>query len=142
IPQGLALHDYANLYIHARNPMMSRLVNSACAPIVVLRIDPLVLDIPGTVIADGNAAADHTRLFPAPAGLANLDHDRVYARWWLDDNQVVYWEKKRIRCAEVLVPHRIAVGYLKGAYVRDQHGMQACESLAIARGVNTDVFFG
>jgi hypothetical protein len=29
IPGGLALHEYANVYFHARNPMMSRRRNEA-----------------------------------------------------------------------------------------------------------------
>lgn len=66
VPQGLLLHDYVNLYLHARNPMMSRLAYHGAEPIVVLRIKPLVLDLPGVIIADGNAAGGNT-LFPAIA---------------------------------------------------------------------------
>ena len=30
---------------------------------------------------------------------------------------IEYWEKKRIKCAEVLVPDRIAPEFINGAYV-------------------------
>lgn len=141
VPQGLLLHDYVNLYFHARNPMMSRLRNEGCAPIVVLRIDPSVLGLPNAIIADGNAAADYTRFFPSPQGLANLDEEQVYARWWTDIDRIAYFEKKRKRCAEVLIPQRIEVEFITGAYVCDSHGDQACRALGISGEVNNDIFF-
>ncbi|MBM0232659.1 DUF4433 domain-containing protein [Micromonospora sp. STR1_7] len=141
VPQGLLLHDYVNLYLHARNPMMSRLRNGGCAPIVVLRIDPSVLDLPNAIIADGNAAADYTRFYPSPQGIERLDEERVYARWWTDSDRIVYFEKKRKRCAEVLIPERIAVEFIRGAYVCDTHGAQACQMLGIGGEVNNDIFF-
>ncbi|TDC40809.1 DUF4433 domain-containing protein [Micromonospora sp. KC213] len=141
VPQGLLLHDYVNLYFDARNPMMSRLSNEACPPIVVLRIDPSVLDLPNAIIADGNAAAGNTRFHPSPQGLAHLDADLVYARWWTDNDRIIYWEKKRKRCAEVLIPQRVAVEFIKGAYVCDMHGTEACQRLGIGGEVNNDIFF-
>ena len=141
VPQGLALHDYVNLYLHARNPMMSRLTYAGCAPIVVLRINPSVLDLSGVIIADGNAAADSTLFLPSPQGLARLEKERVYARWWTDPDTFVYWEKKRKRCAEVLVPKRVEVQLITGAYVCDTHGAEACRALGIGGEVKNDIFF-
>lgn len=141
VPQGLRLHDYVNTYFHARNPMMSRLMHGGCNPIVVLRISPRILDLPGAVIADGNAASGPTRFYPSPQGVAALDADRVYATWWPDPDPFVKAEKKRQRCAEVLIPHRIAVEFVEGAYVCDDHGAQACRMHGINWEVDDDIFF-
>src|SRR5882672_10387431 len=49
VPGGLNLHQYANLYFHARNPMLSvRRHEDIC----VLRVSTAVLQIQGTVITD------------------------------------------------------------------------------------------
>ena len=57
VPGGLKLHQYANLYFHARNPMMYK--RQAEAPsLCILRVATMVLTLPGTVISDQNAASD------------------------------------------------------------------------------------
>src|SRR5882672_8451887 len=54
VPGGMRLHQYANLYFHARNPMMS--ARRAEAPsLCVLRVSTQVLQTQGTVISDQNA---------------------------------------------------------------------------------------
>lgn len=59
VPNGRRLHDYANLYINARNGMMYRLVSppATCDVLCVSCVSPAVLDLPGVVIADCNAFA-------------------------------------------------------------------------------------
>lgn len=55
VPGGKPLHEYANLYFHARNPMMyKRKENHMVLCILVVSTD--VLDLPGVVITDCNAA--------------------------------------------------------------------------------------
>src|SRR5215470_4652905 len=46
VPGGLALHDYANLYFHARNPMMYKR-RARHAELAVLRVSTSILDVPG-----------------------------------------------------------------------------------------------
>src|SRR5579859_4739488 len=70
VPNGARLHSYANLYFHARNPMMFTLMRNGHADLVVVRVSETVLDIPDVVLADGNAASDGTRFYPSPEGLA------------------------------------------------------------------------
>jgi hypothetical protein len=106
VPNGLPLHDYANLYFTARNPMMY-VLRSQRADLAVLRLTTAVLDIPDTVIADGNAASDSTAFYPSPAGLQNLDRDGIFANSWTDQDVFEYWYKKRVKCAELLIPNRI-----------------------------------
>ena len=55
VPGAKPLHEYVNLYICARNPMMY-LRRAQHQDLCVLQISPAVLDLPNIVIADGNAA--------------------------------------------------------------------------------------
>src|SRR5947199_2892755 len=55
VPNGLPLHSYVNLYIHARNAMMYVLRNKET--LCVLRIDSQVMSLPNVVVADRNAAS-------------------------------------------------------------------------------------
>lgn len=59
VPGGRPLHDYVNLYLYARNPMMYRIVCETSAShtnLCVLIISTDVLDLPNVIITDGNAA--------------------------------------------------------------------------------------
>ena len=116
VPGGRPLHDYVNLYLCARNPMLFRLKESHQC-LCVLRISMDVLDLAAVVISDGNAASGYTAFWPSPAGLARLDHRLVFAEYWTDDDQQAGWRKKRVKCAEVLVPDVIAPQWILGAYV-------------------------
>jgi hypothetical protein len=129
IPNAGRLHDYANLYFHARNPMMCA-IQARREDLAILRIRKEVLDLPGVIIADGNAASDYTRFFPSPDGLRALDKELVFARDWRASDQIAYWQRKRARCAEVLVPKAVDASLIFGAYV--------CSDAAAARfrGVN------
>lgn len=121
VPNGLRLHQYACLYFSARNPMMYyRGMNQGITKIedlCVLLISPIVLDIDGVVVTDGNAASEITRFYPAEEGLLSLDYDKIYAEWWTDGNPYEQDEKKRVKCAEVLVPNRIPYQMVIGAAV-------------------------
>src|SRR5437660_12681898 len=55
IPGARPLHDYANLYFDAHNPMLSK-CRARNAEICVLRINATVLDQAGVIVADRNAA--------------------------------------------------------------------------------------
>ena len=60
VPGGLHLHDYANLYICARNPMLFKRLASR-RDICVLSLLPTVLDLDGVVVTDQNAASKYVR---------------------------------------------------------------------------------
>src|SRR5688500_16757315 len=51
VPGGLKLHQYANLYFHARNPMLYKR-RDAAATLCVLRVSTEVRHIEGAVFAD------------------------------------------------------------------------------------------
>jgi hypothetical protein len=90
VPGGRPLHEYANLYICARNPMLRKRSNMH-RDICVLRVDVKVIDSPDVVITDSNAASKYARFTPAPAGLAIVDRDRTFATWWTHDDQIEKW---------------------------------------------------
>lgn len=118
VPGGLKLHQYANLYFHARNPMMyARLteVSGLC----VLRVSIDVLKLPGVAITDQNAASDWVR-FLAPQQWQVLDFDDIFAADWRHpDDKIRYWQHKSRKCAEVLVPHGVEPRFVLGVYVVD-----------------------
>jgi hypothetical protein len=116
VPGAQPLHSYANLYLCARNPMLFKLRNLH-KDLCVLRVDTDVLDLPGVVITDGNAASNYTRFWPSPVGLSKVDKNLVFAKFWTDQNQIVEWQKKRAKCAEVLVPNLVESSFVLGAYV-------------------------
>jgi hypothetical protein len=67
IPGARKLHQYANLYFDAHNPMLSRRRDQN-NQICVLRIDISVLDLPNVIITDRNAASGYVRFYPEKEG--------------------------------------------------------------------------
>lgn len=116
VPGGLRLHQYANLYFHARNPMLSvRRHEDVC----VLKVSTQVLKIAGTAITDQNAASKYVRFY-APHQWALLDFDDIYARDWRHpDDEIREWRHKSRKCAEVLVRHTVPPNMVIGAIVVD-----------------------
>ena len=96
------LHDYVPLYFRARNPMLSAL-RGLRDDIVVLYVDRDVIDRPGVVFTDGNAVSAATRFFSEVVDLAQLDWACLRAYDW-----TAFEDGRRKRCAEVLVPDRVA----------------------------------
>lgn len=139
VPGGQRLHDYANLYFHARNPMLyTRQAQHAL--LCVLRIDPNVLDLPDVVITSGNAASGYARFFPSPQGLAHLDYDQVFAEYWTHpDNVILEWRHKSAKCAEVLVPGQIAPAFIMGAYVSNVDTEARLRESLRAKNLNLDI---
>lgn len=118
VPGGLRLHQYANLYFHARNPMLFKRKSEA-PELCVLRVSTNVLQLPGTVISDQNAASDYAR-FLHPSQWKLLDFDAIFALDWRHpSDQIAYWRHRAKKCAEVLVPNQVTPGEIIGAYVVD-----------------------
>ena len=143
VPNGGLLHNYANVYFHARNPMMYTLVRNQREDLVVVRVSQSILDLQDAVLSDGNAASDGTRFYPSPEGLADLDSGLIFASYWTDENYWPVLEKKRVRNAEVLVPGMIASGYIEGCYVDTAEKRSYCRSLPRLPGatMRREIFF-
>jgi hypothetical protein len=142
VPHGLRLHQYANLYFHARNPMLyKRLtqVESLC----ILRVSTEVFKIAGTVITDQNASSNYVKFLP-PTALNQLQLDRIYAEDWRHPNdQIAYFRHKSQKCAEVLIPHKISPDYITGAYVVNQKAQTLLQNSGFTHPIqiNAHLFF-
>jgi hypothetical protein len=139
VPGGLKLHQYANLYFHARNPMLYKRkgeANSLC----VLQVSIEVLQLPGVVLADCNASSPYVR-FLAPSQSELLDYNAIYAMDWNRqhaNDPYAYHVHKARKCAEVLVPHVVEPKHFIGAYVIDEATKLKLQSLGFDRPVTID----
>lgn len=126
------LHDFANLYICARNPTMYYMVHhNPIDGICLLRISPAVLDLPDVVVSDRNAASGGMSRFDPPAvGLPLIDLDDVHAQYWTHaGDHMATWDHSRRKCAEVLVPDRVEPTDILGAYAPTPNGLAAVQSI-------------
>jgi hypothetical protein len=142
IPNARRLHDYANLYICARNPMLYKRLDRH-AELCVLRISLNVLDLPGVIVSDSNAASDYVRFAPAPGGLSIVDRARTFADDWTSADRIEYYRKKAAKCAEVLVPDRVDPCHILGAYVSCEGALARFNALGtgLEAAINRHTFF-
>ena len=143
IPNGLKLHQYANLYFDPWNPMLSKKRNQN-EEICILKFDKVVLDFDGVVLSDKNASSDYAAFYGVKAGLENIDFDLVYARYWTDDDYYEQCRKKSIKCAEVLVPHYIPYDYVVCAAVVNEFTANKLNKIGFDKDIVVEprVFFG
>jgi len=142
VPGGKPLHEYANLYICGRNPMLYKRLDQR-EQLCVLAVSTDVLDLPGVVVTDRNAGADCPRFGPAPDGLAIVDRAKTFADDWRHPNQIEYWQRKSAKCAEILVPDRVDPRLIRGAYVSCEKAKGSLDALntGLAVGINLHLFF-
>lgn len=143
IPGARPLHEYANLYFDAHNPMLSKR-RSQNDTICVLRVDQAVLDVPNVIVADRNAASDWVRFDSLADGILALDRNMVFAKYWTnaqDPHDAMM--RKSVKCAEVLVPGKVEARFVTGAYVANERAMQAFKTLGTPLPVQIkgDMFF-
>jgi hypothetical protein len=142
VPGGLKLHQYANLYFHARNPMLYKRKDVA-ATLCVLRVSVEVTQLAGVVIADRNASSDYVRfLHPKQVGL--LDFSAIFAKDWRHPNdQIAYYRHRSQKCAEVLVPNCVEPKFLIGAYVINEATGSKLQSLGfdLSVAIDSEMFF-
>lgn len=128
VPGGRPLHDYVNLYFHARNPMMHVLKEQHMS-LAVLGIVPDIIEQPGTIVCDRNAARDMALFRPALAGLELLDPELIYAEDWRHPNPIKYYEHQGIMCAEALVPDQVERHYIYRVYVSSNESKAELENV-------------
>lgn len=116
VPQGRPLHDYVNLYFHARNPMMY-VRKEQHEKLCVLSVEREIVTEDGVVITDRNASSHYVRFDSGREGLKVVDRTRVFAKYWTHNDPIEQWRRKSIKCAEVLVPDRVAPRFIRGVYV-------------------------
>jgi ssDNA thymidine ADP-ribosyltransferase DarT-like protein len=137
VPGGLKLHQYANLYFHARNPMLFKR-RAQAESLCVLRVSTAVLELPGVVLTDQNASSDYVR-FLSVAQISLIDFELVFAEDWRHpDDQIAYWRHKSAKCAEVLVPRKIDPGLINGAYVASDSVATALQEQGFVKEIQID----
>lgn len=143
IPGARPLHEYANLYFDAHNPMLSKL-RGQNDKICVLRVAPEVLDFPNVIIADRNAASNWASFFPVADGLKVIRRERVFDRYWTHQEDLSdECLHKAEKCAEVIVPDRVEARFIMGAYVANASALERFQQLGTALSVciKSDMFF-
>ena len=142
VPQGRPLHEYANLYICARNPMLF-VRKGQHETLCVLRVSTEVLDLPGVVVTSGNASSGYILFGAGAAGLEVVDRALTFAEYWTDTNAITGYQKKCAKCAEVLVPDLVQPHYVVGAYVSGDVGMAAfaARGVSLTATVDRHLFF-
>ncbi len=142
VPGGRRLHEYVNLYINGRNPMMFTIVRGGSLDdLCLLRVAPAVLDLDGVVVADCNASSDYVRFADARRGLQLVDRDEVFAQYWTHPGDPIAAMRHKSRmCAEVLVPDRVEPKYVVGAYVGSSAASRRLASEAPSLDVTPDEY--
>lgn len=137
VPGGRRLHEYANLYVCGRNPMLYRRLDQR-QTICVLSVSPDILDLRGAIVTDSNASSEYVRFAPAPEGLRIVDRDQTFAEYWTDQDPIQQWRKKAAKCAEVLVPDQVDPRFVRGAYVSCEEAKASLEALKTGLEVRID----
>lgn len=143
IPNAGTLHDYANLYFDAHNPMLSKCRDQNNI-ICVLCVSPDILELPGVIVSDHNAASEYARFYKMEEGLMTLDESMVFAQSWKHpENIIEEWQHKSIKCAEVLIPGKIAPGYITRSYVDNETAEKLfkAQNIKLYVAIKSDIFF-
>jgi hypothetical protein len=142
VPGGRRLHEYVNLYVCARNPMLYKRQGQH-AELCILRISLDVLDLPGVVVTDANASSPYVRFAAAPDGLRIVDQELTFAEYWTDSDRIQYYRKKSAKCAEILIPDRLDPQFLVGAYVSCEESLVRLNSMevSIVATIDRHLFF-
>jgi hypothetical protein len=135
VPRGRRLHEYANLYICGRNPMLYLRRHQ---PVCVLAVSTAVLDVPGVIVTDENAGGDYVSFHPAPQGLCYVDRESTFAEYWTHPNPIEYYRRKAAKFAEVLVPDQVGPEHLLHVYVADQETKERVDALGTGLTVRVD----
>ena len=144
LPDGRPLHDFANVYFHARNPMIYKRRPEA-AKLCVLQISEDVLKLKDVWVSDGNAAsAGYTKFCRVEEMHDKLEWEIIYAQSWCHKGtNIADPVKKRIKQAEALVYECIHPKFIQGAYVIDLIRKQKLEDVGfeLPIEISADLFF-
>lgn len=139
---GRELHDYANAYICARNPMM-HVRRHRHTELAVLRLSCNVLDLAEAIVADGNAASKYTSFRASLGGLTAINEEVTFMGDPRHADQIEEWRRTREQCAEVLVPECIPPEHIVGGYVSCEASLETVLALSLPwpTTINPRMFF-
>lgn len=124
-------HSLVPLFFADNTPMLYRVFEKYGDTICLLEINKDVVGLEDVKFSNGNLASEETEIHGSLEGFTNEEWEVIYSR------QPAYWQKwKRTRSAEVLVPFKVPVKYIKSVSVaRDSimSNAQALVSVMIAK---------
>lgn len=144
VPGGHLLHDYANLYLTARNPMLfKRVSDGQIDELCVVGVSTDVLDLEGVVVTDRNAAKFGCSFKSPGEGIEAVDAELLARTYWGDGDAL-----ERDRCwntkfTEVLVPDRVRPDHLRRLHVGTGAACAALatQDLSLTVSRNSDLVF-
>lgn len=116
VPNGMSLHDYANLYFDSGNPMMYKR-RSQAEYLCILKISLEIFDLEGVVVSDRNASSSYARFYAPSVGINMLDFETIYMKDWNSEDHFTKLYQKSVKCAEILVPNKVDSKYIMAACV-------------------------
>jgi hypothetical protein len=143
VPGGRLLHEYANLYLNARNAMMYERLGFPQVPpphhveLSVVRFNTSILKGASVIVSDANAAKHFAGFYEAEEALNSIDPSKIFRRYW--DNDV----QKAEMMAEVLVPTEVAPKHILGIDVCCESAAKNFTELSVSvpPRINRNVFF-
>ncbi|MBN1472897.1 MAG: DUF4433 domain-containing protein [Syntrophaceae bacterium] len=143
VPGGMRLHDYANLYFHAHNPMLSK-IRDRNNEIAILKVNKKVMLESNVILCDRNASSGYAAFYTVEMGLEKINFHMIYDPYWTNhDNPFDVMTHKSIKCAEALVLNCVASKYISGIVVYNDAVKTRIESMEIPLQITVDssIFF-
>jgi hypothetical protein len=137
VPGGLLLHQYANLYFHARNPMLYKR-RAERDSLCILRVDSRIGRSAGVVFTDGNAGSRRYQRFFGYSEIKQLPFEEIYCTDWNHPNPREKSRLKFHKCAEILVPERVPPEMIYGALVANESAKYSLAGLGFSGEITID----
>lgn len=123
------IHDYVCLYFSPRNPMLYFHRNRQ-QDIIFLGVDFNIISENGACFTDGNAASDDTQFYRDISQLNRLKWEIINDPFWSN-----YPDGKRVKCAEVLIPHKINVQKILKIFCYTEIQKEICKNIVFNNNI-------
>lgn len=127
------IHDYVCLYFSPRNPMLYFHKNRQ-QDIIFLGVNFHIISNKGAIFTDGNAASHDTQFYGDISQLNELRWEIINDPFWTN-----YPDGKRIKCAEVLIPHKVDVQQILKIFCYTEVQKQICEKIMYKNNIELGV---
>lgn len=96
--------------------------NGTLDQVCILQISVDVINIPGVVLTDRNAAS--ACKFLSPDEISEINFELVFAKYWTHSSPIETKNHGQIECAEILVPYAVPPMYITGIYTFNENMRQ------------------
>lgn len=112
VGDGRNLWDFTNLYFNVRNPMLYKVIcDRPVENIAVIGVPRNVLNLPGVLVSDGNAASSYSTMCTPNRTILSRIAKQTDRRWWN-----MFDGSKRKIMAECLVPDSVPPDHIRSIY--------------------------